>query len=132
MRGGGSQSATNFVMRSHVTPPFWLRRGKEFVREPLLGMVDAASHAPRQRWLGQSRVRHPRCPPGGAGFILVEMAWTSGNGGFPTLLPFPAHRLKITSSSLVKIVEAAISTCPPFPPPTGDRPALDMAGQPRP
>jgi hypothetical protein len=26
MRGGGSQSATNFVMRSHVNPPFWLRR----------------------------------------------------------------------------------------------------------
>jgi hypothetical protein len=26
MRGGGSQSATNFVMRSHVHPPFWLRR----------------------------------------------------------------------------------------------------------
>jgi hypothetical protein len=26
MRGGGSQSATNFVMRSHVNPPFSLRR----------------------------------------------------------------------------------------------------------
>ena len=26
MRGGGSQSATNFVMRSHVNPPFCLRR----------------------------------------------------------------------------------------------------------
>jgi len=24
MRGGGSQSATNLVMRSHVNPPFWL------------------------------------------------------------------------------------------------------------
>jgi hypothetical protein len=26
MRGGGSQSATNFVMRSHLNSPFWLRR----------------------------------------------------------------------------------------------------------
>jgi hypothetical protein len=45
--------------------------------------------------------------------------WTSGNGGCPGLLPFSADRLEMTSKSLVEIREAAISTCPPFPPPTG-------------
>jgi hypothetical protein len=32
MFGGGSQSATNFAMRSHVNPPFWLRRRSERTR----------------------------------------------------------------------------------------------------
>jgi hypothetical protein len=35
------------------------------------------------------------------------------------------------SSSRVEIRVSAISTCPPFPPPTGDRPALDMVGRPK-
>ena len=57
--------------------------------------------------------------------------WTSGNGGFLGLLPFPAARLEMTSSSLLEIRVSAISTCPPFPPPTGDRPTLNVVGQPK-
>ena len=48
--------------------------------------------------------------------------WTSGNGGCPGLLPFSADRLEMTSRSLVEIREAAISTCPPFPPLRGTSP----------
>jgi hypothetical protein len=60
------------------------------------------------------------------------MSLESGNGRFPGLPPFPADRLEIIFSSFVEIRENAISTCPPFPPPTGDEPALDMVGRPRP
>jgi len=38
----------------------------------------------------------------------------------------------MTSSSLVDIRKTAISTCPRFPPPTGDLPTLNVVGQPRP
>jgi hypothetical protein len=58
--------------------------------------------------------------------------WTSENGGFLGLLPFPSARLEMTSSSLVEIRHSAISTCPPFLPPTGGRPTLNVVGQPRP
>jgi hypothetical protein len=47
-------------------------------------------------------------------------------------LPCPAHRLEMTSSSLVEIKDSAISTCPALPPPTGDRPMLNVVGQPGP
>jgi hypothetical protein len=57
--------------------------------------------------------------------------WKPGNGGFPGLLPFPADRLEMTSGSLLEIRETAISACPLFPPPTGDRPSLNVVGQPR-
>jgi len=45
---------------------------------------------------------------------------------------FSASRMEMTPNSLVKITRTAISTCPPFPPPTGDQPALNMVGRPRP
>jgi uncharacterized protein YjbI with pentapeptide repeats len=35
----------------------------------------------------------------------------------------------MTFSTLLEISETAISTCPPFPPPTGDRPTLNVVGQ---
>ena len=40
--------------------------------------------------------------------------------------------LEMIFSGLLKIRHSAIFTCPPFPPPTGDRPALNMVGRPRP
>jgi hypothetical protein len=61
-----------------------------------------------------------------------KLPWKSGNGGFVGLFRSPADRLDMISSSLVEIRETAISTCPPFSPPTGDHPALDMVGRPRP
>jgi hypothetical protein len=48
------------------------------------------------------------------------------------LLHFHPDHLEMISSSVVEIRETAISTCPPFPPPTEDQPTLDMVGRPRP
>jgi hypothetical protein len=50
-------------------------------------------------------------------------------------LHFHPDQLEIISRSIVEVRENrhfAISTCPPFPPPTGDQPALDMVGRRRP
>ena len=38
--------------------------------------------------------------------------------------------VEMISSSPVKMRHSAIFTCPPFPPPTGDQPALNMVGRP--
>jgi hypothetical protein len=47
------------------------------------------------------------------------------------LLHFHPDHLEMISSSVVEIRETAISTCPPFPPPTEDQPTLDMVGRPQ-
>jgi hypothetical protein len=65
----------------------------------------------------------PSCPR--------KWPWKFGGGDFPGLLPFSADRLEMTSRNRVEIREAAISTFPPFPPPMGDRPTLNVVGQPR-
>src|SRR5215469_4570343 len=51
---------------------------------------------------------------------------------FLGFLHFHRVGLEMISSSPVKMRHSAISTCPPFPPPTEDRPALNMVGRHRP
>jgi putative NADPH-quinone reductase len=116
--------------------------GMKPVHETLFGMVDAASAAKRGKWLDRMRdygrrlvlrlPGHSSCPPVGSSIMSVEMAleiwkwrlsWTSSISGRSVGNDF---------SSLVEIRETAISTCPPFPPPTGDQPPLNVVGQPRP
>src|SRR5436305_6700090 len=86
-------------------------------------MVDAPSTPQGMTIRDVHLLEPPSCPR--------KWPWKSGIGGCPGLLPFPAARLEMTSSSRVEIRVSAISTCPPFPPPTGDRPTLNVVGQPR-
>ena len=43
MRGWGSQSSTNFAMRSHVKPSFWLRRRSVRRQRSVTGCRNAES-----------------------------------------------------------------------------------------
>jgi hypothetical protein len=75
---------------------------------------------------------HPRDPTGWARLVRGNCLGNLESGGCPGLLRFPAVRLEMTSSSFLEMRASAISTRPPFPPPTGDRPTLNVVGQPQP
>ena len=124
-RGKGARKPLNIIFR-------WgdeFSRGLGAARCPITLGADqsifgATRRGPMRAHIGGLDLASCPCPR--------RWPWTSGNGGCPGLLPFSADRLEMTSRSLVEIREAAISTCPPFPPPTGDRPTLNVVGQPRP